>query len=113
MVLSQLQALAITLAVEGAVAGLAGPRFGASRRRAAGAAIGGSLVTHPFVWLGILEFYPQYGPATIPVFEAAAMAVEALGYRLIATRRWQDAIILSVMANAASWGLGAVLQRLL
>lgn len=113
MVLSQLQALAITLAVEGGVAALAGPRFGATRLRAAAAAIGGSLVTHPFVWLGILELYPVHGPVTVPLFEAGAIAAETVAYRLIATRRWRDAIALSVMANLASWSLGFALQRLL
>ena len=113
MVVSQLQALAITLAVEGSIAALAGARLGASRLRAAAAAVGGSLITHPFVWLGILEFYPVHGPIIVPLFEAGAVAVEAVAYRLIATRRWRNAIILSVTANLASWGLGFVLQRFL
>ena len=111
MVLTQAQALAVTLGVEGALAALIGPRFGARRLRAAGAAVGGSLVTHPFVWWGVLALWPRYGPATTPLLEAAAVAVEALGYRLIATRRWRDAALLSIIANAASWGLGVVLQR--
>lgn len=111
MVLTQAQALMITLSVEGALAALIGPRFGATRLRAAAAAVGGSLATHPFVWWGVLALWPRYGPAATPLFEAAAVAVEAVGYRLIATQRWRDAALLSIIANAASWGVGIVLQR--
>jgi len=111
MVLSQAQALVITLGVEGAVAALIAPRFSATRVRAAAAAIGGSLTTHPFVWWGVLALWPRFGSAATPFFEAAAVIVEAVGYRLIATRRWRDAAFLSIIANLASWGLGIALQR--
>jgi hypothetical protein len=113
MVLTQLQALAITLAVEGVLAVTLAHRAGAGRVRCAAAAVGGSLITHPFVWAGVLEFYPVYGPVVVRVFEAGTMAVEAAGYRLVATRCWRSAIFLSVTANLASWGLGFVLQRIL
>lgn len=111
MVLSQPGALSITLLVEGAVAALVARRLGAARLRAAAAAVGGSLVTHPFVWLGVLALYETLGGFTVPIFEAAAVAAEAIGYRLIAARSWRSALLLSVIANAASWSVGFVLQR--
>ncbi len=111
MVLTQPVALALTLVTEAAVALLIAPRLGATRLRAAAAATAGSLVTHPLLWFAVLEFWWRLGDITVPLFEGVVVLVETLAYRLLATKSWRTALLFSIIANLASWGLGFVLQR--
>ncbi len=112
MRLSQLEAYAITLAVEAAVAALLARRFGANWRRAALAAALGSALTHPVFWNAAYWLYPALKGFAVPLLEALVIAVESAGYRLLATPRWRTALILSALANAASWLMGALLYAL-
>jgi hypothetical protein len=112
MRLSQLEAYAITLAVEAAVAALLARRFKANSRRAALAAALGSALTHPIFWRAAFWLYPALKGFTVPALEAVVIAAESIGYRLLATRRWREALILSALVNAASWLTGALLYLL-
>jgi len=112
MKLTQLSAYALTIGIEALIAARLGPRFQAKRSRAAMAAAGGSLLTHPIVWWGAYQLYPRLGVATIPLLELFAILAEAVGYRLIAVKRWRGALLLSGLANGVSWAIGAVLTSL-
>jgi hypothetical protein len=83
------------------------------RLRAGAAAVAGSLVTHPIVWFGVLAAYPRLDWwLAIWLFELFALGAETLGYRLIATKAWRQAALLSFTANAVSFSLGLAIQRL-
>lgn len=112
MKLSQLEAYALTLAVETAVAALLGARFGAKSRQSALAAFAGSALTHPPFWFAAYWFYPLLKGFAVPLLEAVVIAVEAVGYRVLATPCWQAALLLSALVNAASWLIGAGLYAL-
>ena len=112
MKVTQLEAYAITLALEAAVAALLAPRFEANSRRAALAAALGSAVTHPVFWPAAYWLYPALKGFAVPALEAAVIIAESAGYRLLATPRWRNALILSALANAASWLTGALLYAL-
>lgn len=106
MTLSQLEAYAMTLAIEAVVAALLAGRIGANSRRAALTAALGSALTHPPFWYAAHELYPALKGFAVPALEALVVAVESAGYRLLATSRWRTALILSALANAASWLAG-------
>lgn len=112
MKLTQLEAYAITLAVEAAVAALLAQRFKANSRRAALAAAGGSALTHPVLWNAAYWLYPALKGFAIPLLEVVVILAESAGYRLIATPRWRSALVLSAFSNAASWLTGVVLYAL-
>lgn len=104
--MTQLEAFALTLAIEAAVAAALAARMNLSPFRCAGAAIAASAITHPILW-GVYAFaYGYFAALTTPVLEAFVIAAETLGYRAIATRRWDEAALLSLLVNAASWGAG-------
>jgi hypothetical protein len=112
MRLSQLEAYAITLAVEAVVAAILSARFGANSRRAALAAFVGSALTHPPFWYAAHWLYPALKGFAVPLLEAVVIVVEGIGYRLLATTRWGTALLLSALANAASWLIGYGLYAL-
>jgi hypothetical protein len=49
------------------------------------------------------------GAMTTPVLEAAVFLAEAPVYRMLATRRWDDALLLSLLVNAVSWAAGEII----
>lgn len=112
MTLTQLEAYAFTIGIEALLAARLGPRFGAGRARAALAAAGGSALTHPVVWWSALALYPRIGLSAVPPLELFAILAETVGYRFIAQVTWRGALLLSGLANAASWALGALVTAL-
>ncbi len=112
MILSQLEAMGLTLAIEGAVAAALAPAFARSALLCAGAAIVGSCITHPILWAVYYDAQALIGPMTAPLLEAAIIAAETLAYRFIATPRWDEAALFSFAANFASWGAGELIYAL-
>ena len=112
MTLPQIEAYALTLLVEAVAAFLLGPRFGADPRRAALAAIIGSALSHPVFWPSAIALYPKLGGLTIPLLEAAVVFFESIAYRVLATKFWRIALILSALVNFASWLTGVLVFAL-
>jgi hypothetical protein len=112
MILTQLQAYGITMAVEAGVCLALAPLFGAKRWRAALVAIGSTAFTHPAIWHGAHWVHRWAGDYTIAIIEAFAVLAEMIAYRVFATRRWRDAFFLSLIANMASFGLGELIYAL-
>jgi len=112
MHLTQLDAFAITLAVEAiAAAGLA-PAFKIERARAALSGVSGSAFTHPVLWWAFPQVYAHLGAATTPTLEVLVMIAEAPFYRVLAKVNWTEAFLLSVLVNAASWWMGELIYAL-
>ena len=109
---TQLEAMALTYAVEAAVAAALAPAFGRAALMCAAAAIAGSTVTHPILWAVFNDVQAAYGPLSTPVLEAGVIAAETIAYRMLATPRWDEAALLSVLANAASWWIGELIYAL-
>lgn len=80
-------------------------------RRTAIATLGAGLLatgaTHPFAWWAILHWSPAltWGGATALV-ELTLTALEACSYRFIVRVSWRRALLTSLLANAASFGVG-------
>lgn len=112
--MSQITALLLSLVIEGAVAATAAgmARWG-DPRRAAIAAIIGTLLTHGLTWWSVaaLEAPLGYLPAVLAV-ETAVVAAESIAYRLIMPLRLLRALALSLLANAASASAGLALYGL-
>jgi hypothetical protein len=110
--MTQSLALALSIAIEAAVAALVARRakWGAPALAALAAALG-TLATHGFVWRGVEDGMEVIGywPA-LALAEAGAVVVEALFYRLIAAPGLRQALIVSALANGASSGLGLLLD---
>jgi hypothetical protein len=113
MHLTQLEAFALTLAVESVTAAVLAPAFQLSRGRAALSAVAASAMTHPVLWLTFYEVYAVLGVMTTPVLEAIVILAEAPFYRFIARVGWLDALLLSLLINAASWAVGELIYALL
>lgn len=112
--MSQLEALALSILIESAVAaflchrwGLGGPRGWLLGIEAAAL---GTVLTHPGVWHGVLWASPRVGYATaVAVAEVGAFLVEAVFYRALGSLSWRDGLRVSLAANAASFGFGLFL----
>jgi len=112
MTVTQLEAFGLTLAIEGAVAAALAVQFKLRPLAAVAAAIVGSTVTHPLLWYVHPRMVDILGDLTTPVLEGAVIALETLPYRALATRRWDEAALLSLLANAASWWIGEIIYAL-
>lgn len=112
MTLTQLEAMGLTLAIESATAAALGPLLARSPPHAAAAAIVGSCVTHPILWAIFFQAMTIFGAFTTPVLELVVIAAETFAYRALATPRWDEAALLSVLVNAASWGAGELIYAL-
>ena len=110
--MTQLEAFALTLVIEATVAAGLGRALNLSPVGCALAAVAASTVTHPILWAIYADTYGYFGAFNIPVLEVAIIAAEAPFYRALATQRWIDATLLSLVANAASWGAGEVIYAL-
>jgi hypothetical protein len=109
MTLTQTEALALTLVIESAVAAGMGRAYGRTIWLCAAAAILGSCITHPILWAVFRDVTQLLGNATTPALEAVIIAAEALAYRAVATRRWDEALLFSFAANFASWFAGELI----
>jgi len=103
------RAFGATCLIEGVIVFLFfGRRWPASRRW--GAAALGQLATHPAVWF-ILPVFPWPRSLYLAVAESWAVVVEAATYRLVLPpTSWRRAAACSLLANAASFLTGLLLQ---
>lgn len=104
--------MTLTLALEAATASALAPVFARASLMCAAAAIVGSCITHPILWAVYYDAQAVIGPLTTPILEALIIAAETLAYRALATPRWDEAAVLSLLANAASWGAGELIYAL-
>lgn len=107
--MTQTVAFALTLLIEAPVALLLGRLFRISPAGCALSAVIGSSLTHPILWAIFYDVQPLLGALTTPVLEAAVFLAEAPVYRMLATRRWDDALLLSLLVNAVSWAAGEIM----
>lgn len=110
--MTQLEAMALTYALEASVAAALGPAFGRNALMCAAAAIAGSTVTHPILWAVFYDVQAAYGDLATPVLEACVIVAEVFAYRVLATPRWDEAALFSVLANAVSWWGGELIYAL-
>ena len=112
--MSQLEALAITLAIELAVVAVFAmllrfwPRPAWSRAFMVAAAA--SLLSHPWAWwanTSALVMLPFFERAL--VIELGVVAAETMLYALVGGLSWWRAALVATVANAASFGIGLVL----
>ena len=103
------EAFALTLLIEAPAAALLGLALKLPPLRCALAAVVASTVTHPILWTIYPHTYGYFGAFAIPLLEAAVIAAETPAYRMLATPRWIDAALLSLIVNAVSWGAGEVI----
>jgi hypothetical protein len=68
-------------------------------------AVGANLVSHPLLWL-LLAFFPVLWAG-----EAGVFLLEAALYRFAGRQRLRTALLVSLLANAVSLGIGLVLAR--
>jgi hypothetical protein len=113
MHLTQLEAFGLTLAVESVAAAALAPAFRISRLRAVASAVLGSSLTHPLLWYSYYMAFEVLGAMTTPLLEALVILAEAPFYRMLATPRWTEALLLSLLVNAASWAAGELIYALL
>lgn len=107
--MTQLDAFALTILIEGAAALFLGRLLRTSPSSCALAAVIGSALTHPVLWTIYHDVRPVLGNLTTPVLEVAVFMAEAPVYRMLAVRRWDDALLLSLLVNAASWLAGEII----
>ena len=113
MHLTQLDAFALTLTVESLTAVALAPSFQLTRGRAALSAVAASTVTHPVLWAVFYDVYAVLGAVTTPALEAVVILAEAPFYRYLAGAKWTEALLLSLLINAASWAAGELIYALL
>jgi hypothetical protein len=105
--------MALTYLIEAIAAVALAPALRLSPLKCAGAAIAGSTLTHPILWAVFAPAHSLIGPLTTPILEALVVLAEAPAYRFLATPRWDDALLLSLLVNAASWGVGELIYELI
>lgn len=110
--MTQLEAMALTFALEAAVAAVLAPALRRAALMCAAAAVAGSTVTHPILWAVFYDVQAAYGPLATPLLEACVIAAEVFAYRVLATPRWDEAALFSVLANAVSWWIGEAIYAL-
>ena len=82
------------------------------RLRRFGAVVAGNAVSHPVLWFVIARAVQPYGLVLL-VGEAWAVLFETLLYRLLVPRvGWSRAFLVSLLANAASVGVGLLARDL-
>ena len=112
MTISQIEAMGLTLVIEGVTAAGLAPLFRLDRASCILSAMLASTLTHPILWA---VFYPSqalFGTLTTPVLEIFVFLAEAPAYRLLTKCRWDDALLFSLLANAASWAAGELIYAL-
>jgi hypothetical protein len=104
--------MGLTLVIEGTAALALAPVLGLRPTACALSAIFASTVTHPILWAIFYSVYAVLGPLTTPILEAIIFLAEAPFYRVIARSKWDDALLMSLLVNAASWGAGEAIYAL-
>ena len=110
--MTQLDALARTLAIESIVGLICLWLLARSQLREAGwraiaVVIAASLLTHPFAWwgnralIGAVELWPRYA-----IIELSVVTIETIVLRIALRVRWPVAAATSLAMNAASFGFG-------
>jgi hypothetical protein len=109
-----LASLLLSLAVEAPAAALFVVVCGwGSARRAAGAAILGTLATHWLAWrLAVTLIEAPAYPLLFVAIEASVVLLESIAYRLVVPLKLPRALMTSLVANGASVGLGLLLTAL-
>ena len=113
MHLTQLEAFGLTLTVESVAAVALAPAFRIARWNAVASAVLGSSLTHPLLWYSFYKVYAVLDVYTTPVLEAFVILAEVPFYRVLAKAKWEEAFLLSLLINAASWAAGEVIYALL
>jgi hypothetical protein len=112
MILTQMEAMGLTLVIESAAALALAPVLGLRPAACALSAILASTLTHPILWAIFYSVHEVLGPLTTPILEAIIVLAEAPFYRVIARTKWDDALLMSLLVNAASWGAGEAIYAL-
>jgi hypothetical protein len=110
--MTQTEALALTLIIEGVSAAAIAPFLSLRSTDSALSGMSASLVTHPILWT---IFYPVeaiVGPLTTPLLEMFVFLAEAPVYRYVARTSWDNALLMSLLVNAASWAAGEIMYAL-
>lgn len=112
MLMDQTTAFALTLAVELLVViAWSRRRMDAVWPRLIAAGLLPSLLTHPLAWHAAAAL-PVAGYARgVSVIEAVVVLVEAVLLRLLLRLAWREAFLLALVANAASFAVGALLAQ--
>jgi len=113
--MSETAALLLSIVIEAIVALAAMHVSGwGSGWRAALAATVGTLITHPVVWRTVppLTLVTGYG-AAVALIEAGVVFAEGVAYRVIVPLAWRRALLVSLIANAASTAAGLAANALL
>jgi hypothetical protein len=77
----------------------------------AAAAVAGAR-SRTILWAVFYDAQAAFGPLVTPMLEAVVIVAEAVAYRVLATSRWDEAALFSVLANAASWWGGEAIYAL-
>lgn len=112
MLMDQTTALALTLAAELLVViAWSRRRIVAAWSRLIAAGLLPSLLTHPLAWRAAAAL-PVAGYARgVLVIETVVVLVEAVLLRLLLRLAWREAFLLALVANAASFAVGALLAQ--
>ncbi len=110
--MTQTDALALTLIVEGITALAIARAIKLSPASCALAAMLASLLTHPVLWAVFYDVHAVLGTLTTPLLEVAVFLAETPIYRWIAGCRWREVLLASLVVNAASWGTGEIIYAL-
>lgn len=112
MLIGQTTALALTLAVELLVV-IAWSRRGvdAAWPRLIAAGLLPSLLTHPLAWRAAAALPVADYARGVLVIETVVVLVEAVLLRLLLRLAWREAFLLALVANAASFAVGALLAQ--
>lgn len=87
-------------------------RWGSAARTALAAAIG-TIMTHWLAWWAMIQLMDVLGyVAAFVLVETAVTLVEGIAYALLVPLRVNRALAVSLIANAASAGLGLVIEAL-
>jgi hypothetical protein len=109
---TQLEALGISLGVEVPVVMALGLALGcAPVSRLLVAALAATLLTHPLAWTAAEALAGEVPSAVrAGLVEGGVIALEALVFRFALGTGWARALLLSVAANLASYGVGVWIQ---
>ena len=114
--MTQLESMALTLAIEAVVALLLARRWKMPRAELAPlvvAVFAASLLTHPVAWWinDTLKPWLTYWPR-IAVIEVVVVLAEATVLGLAAVVPWRRAFLLALLMNAVSYGTGLAIYYL-
>jgi hypothetical protein len=109
MTVSAAAGLALTLAVEAPVVGWVGRRMGRTWAQVIAAGLLPSLMTHPIAWHAWSRLSPYDFVQGIAMIETAVWLVEAVLLQIVLRLKWQQSLLLSLVANAASMSLGCLI----